>query len=498
MSQKLNQVKEIHLIYDDSLLLVYPTFPALEKLLSYTSKETVQDYSAPSGFRMVMEKCLVHEVINKDGNRACQTHAGFTKKVIKFLLGLREFKLNIVDQRRKFPAPKLNLMHGFRFNQKEVVTDVLNQDRDGLIGAPTRWGKSFAMLNILRAYPGVKTAVVCPGADLVKQNYTFLKENLPKRKVIQIGGGSTKKTGDEDIAVCSMDSMHKLDADRIQLVLIDEPHALVTENRVESFLPLCNARKIGVGATLEGRFDGRDIYMEGLIGPVLSNTTFQQGVELGAICPIHVIGIPIHIKPYPVKMRAAAYKKLLHLNSDVADAIAYISNEILPRNWQSLTFINNEVQGEFLASQLEGHKLIMAKQCSKSRRNSFTTLMKLNFIKRALATKIYAQGVTFNHVRAIINGEGGGRNISGIQKAGRLAEVREGKKCGVVFDFCFSIDPRIRGQVNPKAYNKNSCAWQKLLKDSKSRWEMYESLGYTLHYSPNLEDAKDYFNKVAI
>jgi len=91
--------------------------------------------------------------------------------------------------------------------------------------------------------------------------------------------------------------------------------------------------------------------------------------------------------------------------------------------------------------------------------------------------------VTFHDVRAKINAGGGGGSISCIQKPGRLAEIRPGKKCGVVIDVLWDIDyPDFSGlqqtDILDAFPNPTQNEWRAVVRDSRSRLKVYEEKGY--------------------
>jgi superfamily II DNA/RNA helicase len=128
----------------------------------------------------------------------------------------------------------------------------------------------------------------------------------------------------------------------------------------------------------------------------------------------------------------------------------------------------------------------MAKRMTKTEREDLMERMRGDEIKRCLASEIYAQGVTFNHVRALINLSGGGANTSTIQKPGRLAEVRPNKKCGVVFDFLFI----------PGSGTGNGI--QALYRESMARVKAYTEKGYEIIYVNSYNELETSFKSKAI
>ena len=472
-------------MWDDSVLTIAPSFPELEKFLTYKEKSLEQDKKNPyKRVTKVKVVPLYTEIENKNGYKVIQTMQGLWLKVKNFLEE-KGVAVKFYDMRLKFVKPKLELMTGFRFKQRELLVEFLNTDCSGLLGAPTRYGKTTLIKNTIRAFPNVNTVVTVPGADLVKQLYEDIKAAVPHRDIRLIGAGSTKQPGD-DINVVSMDSLHKCDADTCRLLLIDEPHASVTASRLPELTRFDKARKIGYGATLKGRFDQKDILIEALIGPVLAERTFQEAVDEGAVCPlvVYMINIPLagHIDD-----RDVAYRNFLFKNVKVAKTVKWICHNLLPADWQTLLFIKNEKQAEFYLDWVgEDGTIAMAKRMSKKEREELMTRMCSDDIKRCLASDIYAQGVTFNHVRALINLSGGGANTSTIQKPGRLAEVRPNKKCGVVFDFFFNKGAATGGGI------------MSLYRDSISRANAYMEKGYEIIFVDSYGDLEESFKSKAI
>ena len=352
-------------------------------------------------------------------------------------------------------------------------------DAHYVLGNFTVTHNSTLLENIIRAFPGVCTVVAIPGKDLLDQTFDRLKKTLPGRHVVKIGGGSRTKYPSEDVTVCSMDSLHKCDPGRVRLLIVDEPHECVTEGRMEDMTRFSLARKYGLGATLDGRFDGRDVLISGVLGPVLVNKTYVEAVKEGAICAVKVIFIKIKFAHFSSSSRDLAYKRLLFENEGVADVVRFISNELIPPQWQTLMFISNEKQAELLLKSVgEEGTICMAKKFNsdKERKERFAQMQDAS-IKRCLCTSIYGQGVTFSNVLAMINLCGGGKNTGSIQKPGRLAEIRPGKRCGVVFDFMFECENPDGTVRAADSYSKWE-SWSFLVRDSKVRYELYKEKGY--------------------
>lgn len=483
----------IHLIHDERLLTVTGAPKELESDFKFVEKTMEMVPGQAPKIRRKTRR--LYKVIQEKNPRVIKFHQGMWKDVSVWL-HTHGYLHDFEDRRLPIipldgdPVPRLENMHGFRFSQEPLLTKALKEERSGLIGAPTRYGKTTLIINTLRAYPGVCTVVVLPGKDLVKQMTADIREALPEREVKQIGAGSTVKYMSNDITVCSMDSMHKLDPGRVRLVLVDEPHALPTDERIGPFVALDRARKIGFGATLTGRYDNRDVLIKALIGPVLANITFKEAVAEGAICDITVfmLNAPMSIANNRNVRMTTVYKNQLWESRQRAEQVRWIADQVLPPDWQTIFFIGDEKAARHYQPYLHGSEIAMAKLMTNAEREDKMQRMQANELKRALSSNIYAQGVTFHDIRAIFNLYGGGPYTSTIQKPGRLAEIRPGKRCGVMFDWMFTVPEQYWGS------NLGGSYWGPV-EHSKARLAAYQDIGYNVQMVNDLRELPAMFQQ---
>jgi hypothetical protein len=271
-------------------------------------------------------------------------------------------------------------------------------------------------------------------------------------------------------------------------VVIGNCHACVTDSRLPELAKFDKARKFGFGATLTGRYDQRDILIEALIGPVLAERTFREAVAEGAVCPMLVLMINIPVTQR-YETRDAAYKQLLFKSDRVGKAVKWICHELIPPEWQSLLFIKNEAEAEFMLDWVgEAGTIAMAKRLTKKEREDLMQRMCSDEVKRCIASDIYSQGVTFNHVRALVNLSGGGASTSTIQKPGRLAEVRPNKRCGVVFDFMFTPGKDMASLGGSQA----------VIRESLARVKAYTEKGYEIIHVDSYGTLEKVFKEKAL
>ncbi len=457
-------------------LTVMGSFKELEKALTYTKKSL--DWNPAKGRRETVRTSEELFTVLHPGpeNRVIMTMQGFKNKVVE-VCTKHDKVFEFYDHRRVMPEPKLCLSGDFRFSQKDLFEELMVKGESGLLKAPTRYGKTVMIANAARVFPRTKTVVAAPGVDLLSQLVIQLREWLPNREVKGIFTGSRNRIPSDDITVCSFDSLQKINPDNVHLLLIDEPHAAVSESRAPLLARFKHARIYGFGATLEGRYDGGDKLITGLIGPIHAERTFPEAVEEGAICPIKVYFVKIPFEAWACATRDSAYKKLVWKNKYLFELVREITRSVIPTEWQTLIFIDQKKQADMLSMFVEDSEVAIAGRMKAKERKELFSKMADGDIKRCIATSIYAQGVTFPDLRVMVNASGGGGSISSIQKPGRLAQVIPGKSKGYLVDFKFECinDPR----NNPsEVVPENSVMWQQVVTDCQNRMKTYKKMGY--------------------
>ena len=404
--------------------------------------------------------------------------------------GLRHRLIELLDEHSvpytqhlsltKLPPPRFDLMRNGRFSQDRLVKEAIEKGYSGLIDAPTRYGKTYMMMNLIRCFPNVNTVVTLPGTDLIKQTHKDFKELLSDRDIKGIYQGSKNAIQGDDITIISMDSLHKANFEDTKLLIVDEPHALVTDGRLSDFQEFINARKYGFGATLSGRFDNADKLLEGLIGPTLSSISYSEAVAEKAICPVKVYMLKIEFEPFKCFHRNHGYKALLWEQKEFANILKRMLTEVIPETAQTLVFIKNEKQVKFLKKEIPEATVAMAKVLTTKERDKLLEDMQAGTITRCLASDIYSQGVTFPDIACIINACGGGGNISAIQKPGRLLQNRPGKEKGVIIDFLYTCTQQPRFMRHQQ--------WGFVHYDSHARLKSYINKGYEVEVIESLTD----------
>lgn len=482
--------------FDDHLRLRGHLCESLKNHLSYWHREFIYhkgEYDPETGKYIPAhtetknKKVLLYDVTTDEEGDTLITYPGFENKIKEFA---RKSGKTIIqkDYRLKFPDPELSKGVSLLKNyQKLVFVEGVSKNKNGCFSLPTRYGKTYIMAAICNAFPGLKTVIAAPGVDLLNQLVDKIQSLCPDRTVKGIFTGSKTKKLKEDIVVCSFDSLDEADKTGTKLLLVDEPHAAVTENRTKSFNEFANARRYGFGATLSGRFDNADILIEGLFGPVVAKRTFRKAVEEKAICDLKVYMVKIEFKHFDCANRNSAYKQMVFQNKNLINIVDQISCDVIPYDWQTLIFINNEKQALSYQKVIKNSVIGMDKYFKKNKinRQEFIQNMVNNKTKRCICSSIYNQGTTFPDVRALINCSGGGKSTSTIQKPGRLAEIRPNKTQGYVIDFLFECST---DKTQLEKINKNKKAWNYVCRDSQNRLKTYEDIGYNVEVINDLSE----------
>lgn len=472
---------------DDCALTVFPPDERVTKFLTLKYREMRDDPANPGRRKIMRLSEPMYKIINIGTRPAAQTYQGFWRS-LKQHLEKAGSKVWVMNTCLHFPAPNLHQATiGLRKPQIPWILSALLLNCSGLIGAPTRYGKTYGMMAICRAYSGCRTVIVAPGVDLCEQIFDDFKKGLPPdraKKLRLICTGSRWKTQGPDITICSVDSLDKCDVNGTELMIIDEPHAMAAHKRFGQIKRFHRTRKFGFGATLEGRFDKKDRLIEGLIGPVLINVSYKQAVADGSIAPLKVVMIKIPFSKDSVPglkvQRDTVYKRLLFQSAKVARLLEDVCARVIPEKWQTMVFIKDEKQADYLMqeSMKEGSAVAMAKKLKPKARKALTKLIADNGISRILASKIYVQGVTFPDLRVVINLEGGGANTTAIQKPGRLLQVRPGKNYGVMVDFILECtDAHLETRGNPPYGGIIAECW--------ARHKAYQKIGYDIIMDDN-------------
>ena len=472
---KFSNSPPVEFIWGGAELVIRNPKASLLKYLQYYHKSL--ELSTKTYRREVhKEKTLLYREMEPE---VVVTFHGFLDDLVR-ICNEESIPFTIDDRRPKMPAPVLMNAGGFRYSQKQLFFHMLGQNKSGLCQAPTRYGKTCLIANMVKVFPGVRTVVTAPGVSLLTQLERDLKQWCPDRDVRGIYTGSRNKKLSKDVTVVSMDSLEKSDPEAVQLLLVDEPHEAVSPSRLAVMGRFHNARIYGFGATVSGRFDGADKLITGTIGPVLVQKSYRDAVQEGAICPIIVYFLKLPFTPFDCSTRDSAYRALIFRNNHFNSVVQTILNVCVPIEWQTLIFIDEIKQADLMERLVSDGVVAIASRMNKDERQKNLDDMVSGRIKRCIATNIYATGMTFPELRVMFNAAGGGGSITATQKPGRLAQLLPGKKAGYVIDFLFE-------PIGELSTLKNK-DWTYVTHDCYNRIGHYRKVGFEVRLANKPED----------
>ena len=434
--------------------------------------------------------------------RTCFTLPGFAKKC-KDHLKMSGYEVEVVDRRTPMPPPDMaKAMTGLRDYQLELVYRML-MSGGGVLSGATGLGKTHVIKALCNAYShealmqrGTPTIVVAvPDKDITQKNFDDLTKLLPDRNVGLIMSGRNKQS--DDIQVITLDSLHKLEAEDVGVLIVDEMHAASSDTRSQELLRFTKARVWGVSATPDGRFDGKDVVAEGIFGPIVATFTYQDGVKAGCLVPVTVywidapepnIGLDNYLR---YKTREQRYKWGVYNNRPLNDMVGRVFARI-PAELQALGMLQFTKHMEQVLrgcvnagvsplpaqahagtdpAEFPSAAFWHVHAISPKERRDIYERMKSGEIRRAVSTHVYKQGVDFPDLRVVLNLGGGGSEIVSKQVPGRASRKVDGKGAAYIIEFRHHWDT-VR---SPKTGREIAGP---VFRDDTARMKIYRELGF--------------------
>jgi superfamily II DNA or RNA helicase len=465
---------------------------ALKERLTYWKRELT--YDRKRHMRTVEGH---YENLFSEAGNILTTLPGFGHRILE-TLRKKGTPFSVVDSRLPLPKPDYEkACKGLRDYQLEpVIQSVMSGG--GILSAATGFGKTVMTSAIIRAFDpeelklrGTPTVVfAAPDKDINRKNYEELKKFLPDREVGLVMSG-VKKFSD-DVQVITLDSLHLLNPDEVGILIVDEVHSAASTSRAESISRFHKAARWGVSATPGGRFDGGDLLLEGLFGPVVCRRTYQDAVRLGALVPIEVYWVkappPASLatyksyknRDYKIKAAIVNNKEYSRLVADLIRAIPESKSVLCFTQWiaQMANIHAFCPEVSYVHAQTsEGVGSI--EPISSKQRKEIYARMKDGELRKMLATHCWKQGVDFEGLDIVINASGGGSDISSKQIPGRASRKADGKDKAYMVDFIHEWDWDETGTKRKPG---------PLLSSDYSRRKSYKELGFEQHFVDSINE----------
>jgi len=366
----------------------------------------------------------------------------------------------------------------FRPKQKECLEIISKTKYGGVIEAPPAFGKTFLISLLCALYKDAKIDIVTKRRDVCATISSFLAERLDS--VGQVGGGKRNRAR---ITVYTADSLHHSDFSA-DFLLADEAHELMTDRYAKLLSSYQKSRNFAFTATPDTRFDGASFRLEALFGPKLFSVTYDVAEQNNLVVPITIYWVPVRLDYNPaagvdhfISIKRRGIWNNYYRNQIIADIAmaAYRSGKQVLVLVETVEHLKNlsSLLPDFKVCYATGTEGAMPKKDREKLRKAFEQRKFLG----AIATGVWAVGVSFESLEVLIRAEGTASDTDSFQKPGRVCRIHSGKSCGIVVDFIDSFDRRLyrRSLARNRAYEKYG--WKKCKIECEELIELFSGGG---------------------
>jgi len=381
-------------------------------------------------------------------------------------------------RKREWPKPDFaNISrNGFKLRpgQPEVLAKMITSDI-GRVSNPTGDGKTFLICMFVLLYPKANILIVTEG--LTPFNAFFRRLIAVHPNIGRVGGGHFDP---RPIMLCNRDSLHRVDLNEFDWILVDECHTMATSNAAPKFSRgNTDAKIFGFSATPTGRHDGSDMLSEVMFGPIIHEVPYQVSRARGNVSQIRVLVYDVPKGPLvggyqnDITRKRHAYWRNKYRNM----CIAHVAKHIIPEGQQQLIIVDTIEHVLRLSKLLPGwavaYRPPQSKSDEKMKKFEDEGLIKdgasltkkqleeleLKFesgeILKAIANSVWHKAVDFVKLEWLIRADGGRGKIGNLQIAGRLSRLHDDNVKQLV-DFYDSFDegPRGRSEARLREYKK--------------------------------------------
>lgn len=361
-----------------------------------------------------------------------------------------------------YPAEKnIPFLPGFTFREDQVKTikSVIEKER-GVIQNATGTGKTVIAGAICSIWPSSHIIFLCHTLDLLQQAKKAFTEEFGFKNVISLGGGEKDFDWPKEptIVVSTIQTLRRFQlidhCEWADIIIVDECHHLASKNSMiaeilkQSLAPI----RIGLSAELPKTDKGRMI-LEGYLGPVIGEFTYQEGVAAGVLAKPLFNLIPV---PYSEEIgNTNHYHNRTDENGNLIKGIyqkGIIENKSRNRLalLEAMKSINDGESVLILTSRDTQHGHIISKMAKdifdidipfiygdteKEIRQEMKDALERKEIKCIISNVIWKEGINIKSLNHVINIGG---EKSPTQIVGRGSRTTDTKKWVKIVDF---LDP---------------------------------------------------------
>jgi superfamily II DNA or RNA helicase len=333
---------------------------------------------------------------------------------------------------------------------------------DSMFGEPhshieiaTGLGKTFIAV-LLAKESGLNTIIATPSASIAKAIFRECQEYFGKKAVGLLGAG--RKDIGKSILVCVGKSLSMVEGEQIeefkkyQVLISDESHTMAANqfsyfcNVVLSHIPY----RWFLSATQE-RNDGKDLLLEGIIGPRVYEKSIQTGIAEGHLAKLSTLIIEVDSGSNFISSNAVLMnQKHLYENETILNIVVAMVQDALSKNMPTLVLIDEHEQERRLRDKLGD---VYAYACGGSDTDQICNDFNAGKIMCVVGTSAVSVGTNFKPVQLTINWKGSkaGTKVKqgAIGRSTRVDEASGKKECKIV-DFKVKNIPMLTRHANAR------------------------------------------------
>jgi superfamily II DNA or RNA helicase len=320
--------------------------------------------------------------------------------------------------------------------------------------------------------------------DVVTQRVSVLRDRIYPELVQMVGDvgiyGGGKKTLNKRVMCYTVGSLHHATASDCDILIGDECQELAADKAAAELMRWQNSRNYGLSASHDMRYDGKDLRMHGVFGPIIFSVDYEQAKKAGMVVPITIKWSSVVMDYDPCGSHEDIEKKRNGFwTNEYRNRIIAEDARRYDDDTQVLITVETLQHAMHLKKLLPEYTLVyMDGGLSEQDRNNYARqglcshsepLMDLERklrltrdyekgkLKKVICTTVWNVGVSFNNLAVLIRADGGGSSINAIQIPGRVSRTATGKECAIVHDYLDQFNPgyKRRAVNRAKMYQQN-------------------------------------------
>ncbi len=490
---KRRALPQVTLLHSGNALVVQPTTDRVFNLLAPALTYQKSEYDAGKRHGGSPYTFTDVECFTLDFRRRLATCFGYLERVTGVLQD-NGYEVLVREVKPRHPSPphpeafvpRFDLLLEFarlRYRQDELLIRLASH-YNGQFNAPPGFGKSKTVLFICAMFPHARILVTADPVAVVKNVlYAELVGGLPNVGIV--GGG--KRILGRRVMCATFDSLHHIDANWPDIVLIDECHQAASDGASSRLVRYNYARMYGLSATTEMRPDGSDLVTEGLCGPVRFFMSYQEALAHGLVGQIEVHWHSVRSQHNPCeglrdpiererrgiwrhekrnKLIVAVAREGRQENESVlvtcrtAEHLAHLK-ALCPE--AVLIHAEDDREQRSTFADWEGTLIPRQEPMTIERRDRLTEQLRNGAPGIYIITPILNIGFNAARLCRLVRAEGAGSAIQDTQVPGRVSRRNDEKSGGRVDDFLDEFDPRGYGRkAATRRDNYNLHGWKQI------------------------------------